>query len=108
MVGFQIVVKVSPDKRQEFLHTSKLLIEPIVSYGLGHGWALVSDMIITANWNAESNNRWTVPLGGGISKFLMIGRQPVIPRLGAYYNVEKPVGAPDWYINFTLRFLFPK
>jgi hypothetical protein len=87
---------------------NQLLIEPIVSYGLGHGWAFVSDMTITANWDADSSNRWTVPLGGGISKFLMIGQQAVIPRLGAYYNVEKPVGAPNWYINFTLRFLFPK
>jgi hypothetical protein len=40
-------------------------------------------MIITANWNAGSENRWTSPLGGGISKFLVIGHQPFMARLEA-------------------------
>ena len=86
----------------------QFLVQPIVLYGLGKGWALSTDMIITANWKADSGDRWTVPLGGGISKFLMIGNQPVMARLEAYYNIERPVGAPNWSMNFLVRFLFPR
>jgi len=65
-------------------------------------------MIITANWDADSHNRWTVPLGGGIAKFLMIGNQPMMARLEAYYNIERPVGAPNWSLSFLVRFFFPR
>jgi hypothetical protein len=87
---------------------NQLLLQPIVLYGLGNNWALVTDMIITANWNADSDNRWTVPLGGGISKFLTIGHQPLMARLEAYYNIERPAGAPEWSMNFLVRFFFPR
>jgi hypothetical protein len=86
----------------------QLLIQPIVLYSLGSGWALSTDMIITANWDADSHNRWTVPLGGGIAKFLMIGNQPMMARLEAYYNIERPVGAPNWSLSFLVRFFFPR
>jgi len=87
---------------------NQLVLQPIVLYSLGSGWTLVTDMIITANWDADSRNRWLVPLGGGIGKFLMIGNQPMMARLEGYYNVERPVGAPNWSVNFLVRFLFPK
>jgi hypothetical protein len=87
---------------------NQLVLQPIIMYGLGNNWALVSDMVIVANWNANSDNRWTVPLGGGIAKFLNIGNQPLMARLDAYYNIERPVGAPDWSMNFLIRLFFPK
>ena len=85
----------------------QLVVQPTILYGLGNNWALVSDMIITSNWQADAENRWTVPLGGGLSRFLYIGNQPMIVRLDAYYYVEKPVSAPDWSINLLFRLLFP-
>jgi len=85
----------------------QLVIQPLIMYGLRNKWALVTDMVIVANWEANSENRWTVPLGGGIAKFLTIGDQPLMARLEAYNNIEKPVGAPDWSINFIVRLFFP-
>ncbi len=87
---------------------NQLVLQPIIMYGLGNNWALVTDMVIVANWNANSDNRWTVPLGGGISKFLFIGNQPILARIDAYYNIERPVGAPDWSMNFVVRLFFPR
>ena len=84
------------------------LIEPFLNYNLSKGWYLISDIIITANWEANSSNRWTVPLGGGVGKLLKIGNQAVNVRTEAYYNVEKPDSAPDWQWGFTVQFLFPK
>ena len=65
-------------------------------------------MILTANWEADSNNRWTIPIGGGAGKIFKLGKQMINSKLEYYYNVEKPEGAPDYSVNFTFQFLFPK
>ena len=87
---------------------NQTLFEPFVNYNLPEGWYLIADIIITANWEASSSNTWTVPLGGGIGKLFKIGDQAMNARTEAYYNVEKPDGAPDWQWGFTIQFLFPK
>ncbi len=87
---------------------SQLLLEPFINYNLADGWYLLTDMIITANWQADSGNRWTMPLGGGLGKMFAIGNQKMNTKVEAYYNVEKPHGAPDWSLNWTLQFLFPR
>jgi hypothetical protein len=84
------------------------LFEPFVNYNLSEGWYLIADIVITANWEASSSNTWTVPLGGGVGKLFKIGDQAMNARTEAYYNIEKPDGAPDWQWGFTLQFLFPK
>ena len=84
------------------------LIEPFVNYNLDDGWFLITDMVITANWEASSGNQWTVPVGGGVGRVFKIGKQAINSRLEAYYNVEKPDAAPDYSISFTWQFLFPK
>jgi hypothetical protein len=87
---------------------SQLLLQPFINYNIDNGWYLLTDMIITANWQAESSNRWTIPLGGGVGKLFAIGSQKINTKLEAYYNVEKPNGAPDWSMSWTLQFLFPR
>jgi hypothetical protein len=84
------------------------LVEPFVNYNLEGGWYLVTDMILTANWNAESGNKWTIPIGGGAGKLFKIGKLPINSRLEAYYNVERPDNGPDWQVLFTFQMLFPK
>ena len=87
---------------------NQTLIEPFLNYNLDKGWYLITDMVIIANWQADSSNRWTVPLGGGVGKLFTIGSQAINVRTEAYYNVEKPDSAPDWQWGFTVQFLFPK
>jgi len=41
-------------------------------------------------------------------RLFKLGNQPISSKLEAYYNVERPDGAPDWSIQFTWQFLFPK
>jgi hypothetical protein len=81
--------------------------QPFVNYNLPDGWFLVSAPVITANWEADSDERWLVPLGGG-GRVFHIGPQPVNASLQAYYNVEKPEFGPDWSLRFAVSFLFPK
>ena len=47
-------------------------------------------------------------MGGGVGKLFKIGSQKMNTKLEAYYNVEKPDGAPDWSMSWTLQFLFPR
>jgi hypothetical protein len=89
-------------------NVNQSLIQPFLNYNLPNGWYLLTDIIITANWQADSSNRWTVPLGGGVGKLFKIGNQAMNVRTEAYYNVEKPDGAPDWSLSWTLQFLFPR
>ncbi len=87
---------------------SSFLFEPFINFNLPNGWYLVSDMVMTANWNADSGNQWTVSVGVGVGKLFKIGNQAMNTRIEAYSNVEKPTGAPDWTLSWTLQFLFPK
>ena len=79
-----------------------------VNYNMNNGWYLTSAPIITADWEADSDNTWTVPFGGGVGKIFRIGKMPLNGQVSGYYNVEKPDGAPKQLISFTWQFLFPK
>jgi hypothetical protein len=79
-----------------------------INYNLPNGWYLTSAPIITANWEAESGQQWTVPFGGGFGKIMKWGKQPVNAQLSAYNNVESPDNGADWQFRVQLQFLFPK
>jgi hypothetical protein len=85
-----------------------MFIQPFVNYNLGNGLAIGSVPQITANWEAESGNVWTVPLGAQVSKIMPIGKQPINWIAGGYYNVEKPDNGADWVLRLQVQFLFPK
>jgi hypothetical protein len=72
------------------------------------GWYLTTAPIITANWEADSDNTWTVPFGGGAGRVFKIGKQPVNLKVAGYYSLEKPDNASDWNLQAQLTFLFPK
>ncbi len=83
--------------------------QPFVNYNLDGGWYLTTAPLVTANWEAQSSNAWTVPLGGGAGRVFMLGRQPVNVSLQGYYNVEKPdLVGPEWSLRLTLQLLFPR
>ena len=88
---------------------NQMLIQPIINYNLPKGWYLTSVPIITANWEASSDDRWTVPVGGGGGKVFTIGKQPINTQLQAFFNVESPDAAgADWQLRFQFQLLFPK
>jgi hypothetical protein len=87
---------------------NQFLLEPFINYNLDKGWFLLTDMVMTANWDADSSQRWTIPLGGGAGRLFKIGNQAINSRLEYYYNVERPDGAAKQLVSFTWQFLFPK
>lgn len=88
---------------------SQLLLQPFVNYNFGAGWYAVSSPVITANWEADDDDdRWTVPVGGGLGRLFSVGGQTVNAQVQGFYNVEKPDLGPDWSLRFQMQFLFPK
>lgn len=79
-----------------------------INYKLKNNWYLTTAPLIAANWESEPDNRWTVPLGGGIGRVFKLNKMAVAIDAGAYYNVEKPRFADDWYTQVLVNFLFPK
>jgi hypothetical protein len=91
-------------------NVNRFLLQPFVNYNLPNGWYLTTSPIITADWTARSDDRWTVPIGGGFGKIWRIGHQPVNTSLTAYYNVVRPeiLRGPHWTLRLQWTFLFPK
>ncbi|HML93035.1 MAG TPA: neuromedin U [Methyloceanibacter sp.] len=85
-----------------------MTLQPFLNYNLPKGWYLTTAPVITANWEANDDNRWTVPVGGGIGRVFKIGKQPINAQISAYYNVVTPddTGA-DWQLRTQWTFLFP-
>ena len=88
---------------------NQFLLQYFVNYNMPGGWYLTSSPIVTANWKADSGDKWTIPFGGGVGKLLRLGKLPVNASIQAYYNAEKPDNlGPDWTLRFQMQFLFPK
>ncbi len=87
---------------------NSFLLQYFVNYNFPRGLYLTSAPIITANWEADSGDRWTIPFGGGVGKLFRIGKQPVNVNTQVFYNVEKPDFGADWQWRFQFQLLFPK
>jgi hypothetical protein len=84
------------------------LFNPFSSCHFSDGWAISTSPNITANWIA-SEGKWTVPVGGGFSKVVRLGGQPVKLALDGYYNAVRPKAGNDtWLTQFTVTLQFPK
>jgi hypothetical protein len=105
---FNNVWSVSEDTNRP--DVNQMLIQPFINYNFPEypGRFLSFSPIITANWEADSGQRWTVPLGLSIGQIMKIGQQPVSLLAGAYYNVERPDFASQWQVRLQMQLLFPK
>lgn len=88
----------------------QFLVQPFVNYNFpaSPGRYLTFSPVITANWEAESGQKWTVPLGLGIGQITRLGNQPVNFQAAYYNNVEAPDGAPGWQVRLQMQLMFPK
>jgi hypothetical protein len=84
---------------------NEFLFQYFINYNLSNGWYLTTSPTISANWEKSSNERWTVPWGGGVGRLVKFGKQPVDFKLQAYTYTE---GSIDKSAMFSVKFLFPK
>jgi hypothetical protein len=74
---------------------NQFLLQYFINYNLKKGYYLAWQPIITANWQASSPNRWTVPYGGGIGRIMKLGFQPVNLQLQFFAKAPGGHGALD-------------
>ncbi len=88
---------------------NKFIFQYFINYNLANGWYLSSTPVISANWEADSDDRWTVPFGLGVGRLVKIGGTlPVDVKVQPFWYAEKPDNGPDWSLQLQVKFLFPK
>jgi hypothetical protein len=87
---------------------NSFLMQPFLNYNFPGGTYLTTAPIVTADWKADSDQRWTVPLGGGIGHIFHLGRLPVNTQASAYYNVVHPDGGANWQLRLQVQLMFLK
>lgn len=83
-------------------------LQPFINYNLPGARYFTFAPIITANWEADSGEQWTVPLGLGYGKIFKLGKLPVNGSMSLYHNVARPTNQADWQLRLQLQFMFPR
>lgn len=87
---------------------NELTLNPFVFYNLRKGWYVMSSPILTADWTARPDQKWTVPVGGGVGRVFKLGFQPMNARVQFWKDVKQPTGGPGWTMQAQIQFLFPR
>lgn len=61
---------------------------------------------ITADFVSD-DNRWTVPIGGGLGYLLNLGTMPININVEGYWNSIRPDFSPDWTLRSIIQAQFP-
>jgi len=72
------------------------------------GWQVGGTPIITADWEADSDDRWTVPIGLGVYKTSFFGKMPI--KMGAemqWMAVSPDTYGQEWNIRITIAPIIP-
>lgn len=85
-----------------------MLLNLFIVKQLGNGWYVNSAPILTADWTADPDGRWIVPLGAGGGKLSFIGgKLPLNLQTQLYYNIIRPDFGPEWQWRMQLQVLLP-
>lgn len=85
---------------------SSALFQPFFNYNLKDGWAISTAPIITANWTA-AQNKWAVPVGGGVAKTFKVGDQIMSLSVLFYTYVTRPITNPQTNLKVVWSLLYP-
>jgi hypothetical protein len=72
------------------------------------GWQVGGTPIITADWEADSDDRWTVPIGLGVYKTSLFGKMPI--KLGVetqWMPISPDIYGQEWNIRITIAPIIP-
>lgn len=79
-----------------------------MDYNLPGGWYVTTGPIVTANGEADTDERWAVPLGVGFGRTFRAGKLPLNCNVQFYDNVEHPTLGGEWQLRLQVQLLFPK
>jgi len=107
-VLFSQIFDVAEKKDKGTPDTSQTTLQGYFSYDLGNGWQLISNPVVTYDWEGDSGNKLNLPLGGGFAKTFKIKNMPL--RLTAeaqYFVASTDRFGPDWLYMFGLSSIIP-
>jgi hypothetical protein len=81
--------------------TSQFMMQYFITQGLGGGWSVGTQPLMSANWKAK-DDAWLVPVGGGINK-LFSGKVPIQVKVHFYWHVVRPDSASNWTMMITIQ-----
>ena len=82
-------------------------VQPFINFNLPRAWAISTAPLITSNWSAPEGQRWTVPIGLGVSKITHVADQPLNLVLQYYHNVKHPDFAGSEQLRLVVAALWP-
>ena len=89
--------------------TNQMNLQPIATLFFDEGWSLGYSGNILANWNAPSEDVWTVPIGLGLAKVVKFGRLPVKIELAVQYMPVHPrISGQEWNVQVEITPVIPK
>ena len=89
--------------------TNQMNLQPIATLFFADGWSLGYSGNILANWNAPSEDVWTVPIGLGLAKVVKFGRLPVKIQLAVQYMPVHPREfGQEWNVQVSITPVIPK
>jgi hypothetical protein len=86
---------------------NSFLAQPFINFNFGKGWALSEAPVTTANWNQPGDQKWTVPIGLGITNTNTWLKLPMSYNLSYYGNIVRPQYAPYGIIRFSWALIWP-
>ena len=82
-------------------------VQPFINFNLPRAWAISTAPLITSNWSAPSGEKWTVPIGLGVSKITHVVEQPLNLELQYYHNLNHPSAAGGEQLRLEVAALWP-
>lgn len=83
--------------------TSQTDIQYVIRRSLGNGWSLGMGPTISIDWEEDSDNRYTVPIGLGLTKTFRIGSVPFKARIEPQYSIVRPDDfGQEWNIRIQI------
>ena len=78
-------------------------VQYFYAYGLGGGWQISAAPIVTFNKNSADNNKWSIPIGTGISRTTIAGTTAVKMGVQVWKYVKKPEAfGADWTVRLSI------
>jgi hypothetical protein len=102
------VIDVAEKEDKNTPDTSITTIQGYLGYMLGNGWQLISNPVISYDWEGDSGNKLNLPLGGGVAKTFMISKVPL--RVAAelqYFVASTDRFGPDMLFKFSMSPIMP-
>jgi len=88
--------------------TSQTDIKYIARYSLPNAWSIGFGPTISIDWEADSDDKWTVPVGLGVTKMVRFGKMPVKFLAEVNYSVVRPdTYGTEWKFIFRIAPVVP-